>query len=109
MAYMSPWESPNQRLTVLFIFEEFTLDTERRELRLGPGLVSIEPQVFDLLVYLIRKRDRVVSKDDMIADVWNGRIVSDSALTARINAARTAVRDSGAAQRLIKTLPRKGI
>src|SRR5262249_28097709 len=66
------------------------------------------PQVFDLLVYLIENRDRVVSKDDLIEGVWKGRIVSDSTLTTRINAVRRAVGDSGEHQRLIRTLPRKG-
>jgi TolB-like protein len=94
---------------LLFRFEDFSLDATRRELRRGGDLVSLEPQVFDLLVYLVRNRDRVVSKDDMIAAVWGGRIVSESALTNRINAARAAVGDSGEAQRLIKTLQRKGI
>ena len=65
--------------------------------------------VFDLLEYLIRNRERVVSKDDLIDGIWGGRIVSESALTTRINAARTAIGDSGAEQRLIKTLSRKGI
>ena len=69
---------------MLFSFEDFTLDSERRELRAGGGVVSIEPQVFDLLVYLIENRDRVVSKDDLIASVWGGRIVSDSTLDSRI-------------------------
>jgi len=64
--------------------------------------------VFDLLDYLIRNRERVVSKDDLISAVWNGRIVSDAALTTRLNAARIAIGDSGEKQRLIKTLPRKG-
>ena len=70
--------------------------------------VSITPQVFDLLDYLIRNRERVVSKDDLIGAVWNGRIVSDAALTTRLNAARNAIGDSGEEQRLLKTLPRKG-
>src|SRR5215468_6532185 len=71
-------------------------------------LVPLPPQVFDLLVYLIENRERVVSKDDLIAAVWSGRIVSDSALTTRLNVARNAIGDSGEEQRLIKTLPRKG-
>ena len=70
--------------------------------------MSITPQVFDLLDYLIRNRERVVSKDDLISAVWSGRIVSDAALTTRLNAARTAIGDSGKIQSLIKTLPRKG-
>jgi TolB-like protein/Tfp pilus assembly protein PilF len=88
--------------------ENYTLDIGRRELRRGNELLALTPQVFDVLLYLIQNRDRVVSKDDLIAGVWNGRIVSDSALTTRINAARTAVCDNGEQQRLIKTLPRRG-
>jgi TolB-like protein len=68
----------------------------------------MEPQVFDLLVYLVQHHDRVVSKDDLIASVWSGRIVSDSTLTSRINAARKAIGDSGRDQRLIRTIPRRG-
>jgi TolB-like protein len=94
---------------VLYSFEAMTLDTGTRELRRGDGLISIEPKVFDLLVHLIANRGRVVSKDDLIAAVWDGRIVSESALTTAINAARVALGDSGDEQRLIKTLPRKGL
>ena len=74
----------------------------------GRTSCSVAPQVFDLLDYLIRNRERVVSKDDLIDAIWNGRIVSDAALTTRLNAARTAIGDSGEEQHLIKTLPRKG-
>ena len=81
--------------SVLFLFEDNVLDPGRRELRCKGQLVAVEPQVFDLLVFLIRNRERVVSKDDMIAGVWGGRIVSDSTLTSRINAARRAIGDSG--------------
>jgi TolB-like protein/DNA-binding winged helix-turn-helix (wHTH) protein len=91
-----------------YLFEDYTFDTERRELHRGADAVSISPQVFDLLEYLIRNRQRVVSKDDLISTVWNGRIVSDAALTTRLNAARNAIADSGEKQCLIKTLPRKG-
>ena len=69
----------------------------------------MQPQVFDLLVYLIQNRDRVVSKEDLIALVWGGRTVSDSTFTSRINAARTAIGDSGRHQRLIRTISRKGL
>ena len=69
----------------------------------------MQPQVFDLLEYLIANRDRVVSKDDILEAVWGGRIVSEFALTTRINATRTAIGDDGDQQRLIRTLPRKGI
>ena len=91
-----------------YLFEEYAFDTDRRELHRGADVVSVAPQVFDLLDYLIRNRERVVTKDDVINVIWNGRIVSDAALTTRLNAARTAIGDSGEEQRLIKTLPRKG-
>ena len=91
-----------------YLFEKYTFDTDRRELRRGAEVVSIAPQVFDLLDCLIRNRQRVVSKDDLIATVWKGRIVSDAALTTRLNAARSAIGDTGEKQYLIKTLPRKG-
>ncbi|MGA9283144.1 MAG: alpha/beta fold hydrolase [Pseudolabrys sp.] len=92
-----------------FRFENQILDSDRRELRRGSELVSLEPQVFDLLLYLIQNRDRVISKDDLIASVWGGRIVSDSTLDSRINATRKAVGDSGDEQRLIRTVARKGV
>src|SRR5690348_7131578 len=85
------------------------LDTDRRELRRGAESIAIEPQVFDLLVYLVENRERVVSRDDLIASVWGGRIVSDSTLATRINAARKALGDSGEQQRLIRTIARKGL
>ena len=72
------------------------------------SLFAVEPQVFDLLVYLVQNRDRVVSKSDLIALVWEGRIVSESTLTSRINAARKAIGDSGEDQKLIRTITRKG-
>jgi TolB-like protein len=93
---------------LLYRFEKYVLDTDRRELRLDGDLVPLAPQVFDILVYLIRHRERVISKDDLMAVVWGGRIVSESALTTRLNGARKAIGDSGEGQRLIKTLPRKG-
>jgi DNA-binding winged helix-turn-helix (wHTH) protein len=91
---------------VQFLFADHALDADRRELRRGAELIAIEPQVFDLLVYLLQNRDRVVSKDDLLASVWGGRIVSDSTLTSRVNAARKAVGDS---QRLIRAIARKGL
>jgi TolB-like protein len=92
-----------------FRFENHVLDIDRRELRRGSDLIALEPQVFDLLLFLVQNRDRVVSKDDLIASVWHGRIVSDSTLTSRINAARKALGDSGKEQRLIRTVARKGL
>jgi len=90
-------------------FGDCQIDLERRELWRAKRAVHVEPQVFDLLVYLVQNRDRVVSKDDLIDSVWGGRIVSESTLTSRINAARTAVGDSGRTQQLIRTIPRKGL
>jgi TolB-like protein/Flp pilus assembly protein TadD len=92
-----------------YLFSDCALDTDRRELTRGVAMVPVEPQVFDLLVHLIENRERVVSKDDLLAAIWQGRSISDSALFNRINAARSAVGDSGDRQRLIKTLPRKGL
>ncbi|HWZ38435.1 MAG TPA: winged helix-turn-helix domain-containing tetratricopeptide repeat protein [Bradyrhizobium sp.] len=90
-------------------FGDYEIDVERRELRRAKTPVHVEPQVFDLLVYLVQNRDRVVSKDDLIASVWGGRSISDSTLTSRINAARNAVGDSGAEKKLIRTIARKGL
>src|SRR6516164_6312698 len=90
------------------LFCDHTLDPDRRELRRGSEPIAVEPQVFDLLIHLIRNRDRVVSKDDLIASVWDGRIVSESTLTSRINAARKAIGDSGEEQKLIRTIARRG-
>src|SRR5215831_10320661 len=94
---------------VRFLFEDYGLDTERRELRRGSALLSMEPQVFDLLEFLVRNRDRVVSKDDLLASVWGGRIVSESTLASRINAARRIVGDTGEQQRLIRTIIGRGV
>jgi len=94
---------------LLYLFEDFALDTERRELRRGDAAVAVQPKIFDLLAYVIENRQRVVSRDDLIAQVWDGRIVSESALARCINGARSAIGDSGEAQRLIKTLPSKGL
>ncbi len=94
---------------MVLAFGDYRLDIERRELRRGTELIDVEPKVFDLLAFLVQHRDRVVSKDDLLQAVWGGRIVSESALTTRINAARRALGDDGAAQRLIRTFTRKGI
>jgi len=92
-----------------YFFASYSLDPGRRELRHGTESIAVEPQVFDLLTYLVENRDHVVSKDDLIASVWGGRIVSESTLTSRINAARKAIGDSGEQQKLIRTISRKGI
>ena len=91
-----------------YVFEDFALDPDRRELTRNAEAVAIGPQVFDLLLFLVRNRERVVSKDDLLDAVWSGRIVSESTLTSHINAVRKAVGDNGADQRLIRTVARKG-
>ena len=107
---MLGWPRLVTEWTILrYSFEDYVLDMGTHELRRSDVPVAVEPKVFDLLAYLIENRLRVVSKDDLIAHVWDGRIVSDSALFTRINMARSAVGDSGETQRLIKTLPRKGV
>ena len=92
-----------------FIFADHTLDISLRELRRGAIPVPVEPQVFDLLTYLVKNRDRVVTKHDLIGAIWGGRIVTDSTLTSRINAARKAVGDNGEEQKLIRTIARRGV
>jgi TolB-like protein/tetratricopeptide (TPR) repeat protein len=94
---------------VQFLFGDYALDIDRRELKRGSEQILIGPQVFDLLVYLVRNRERVVSKDDLIEQVWGGRIVSESTLTSYINAVRKAIGDSGEEQHLIRTVARKGL
>jgi TolB-like protein/tetratricopeptide (TPR) repeat protein len=91
-----------------FAFKDYVLDLERRELTRGSAAVSVGPQVFDLLVYLVQNRERVVSKDSLLDAVWGGRIVSESTLTSHINAVRKAIGDSGEEQHLVRTIPRKG-
>jgi TolB-like protein len=90
-------------------FGQYRLEIERRELRCGAELIELEPKAFDLLAFLVQHRNRVVSKDDLLQAVWHGRIVSESALTTRLNAVRRAIGDDGSAQRLIRTFTRKGI
>lgn len=95
-------------LTLPFVFEDYVLDQERRELTLRGQVVAVGPQVFDLLLQLVSNRDRVVSKDDLLNAVWSGRIVSESTITSHINAVRKAIGDTGEEQRLVRTVPRKG-
>jgi DNA-binding winged helix-turn-helix (wHTH) protein len=91
-----------------FLFGECTLDADTRELRRAGRVVHLEPQVFDVLVHLINRRDHVVSKDELVAKVWHGRIVSDSTLSSRITAARRAIGDNGEQQSFIRTIARRG-
>ncbi len=93
---------------MIYRFDAFSLDTESLELRDGDDPVAVEPGVFSILAYLIDNRDRVVSKDELIEAIWDGRAISDGALNSRINAARRAVGDSGSSQSVIKTFARRG-
>ena len=93
---------------MIYRFEEFELDLERREIRRQNSPIDVEPQVFDLLNCLIERSERVVSKDELLEQVWGGRIVSESTLSSRINAARRILGDDGKQQRLIRTYPRRG-
>src|SRR6516162_10204573 len=98
-----------REIKVRYLFEDHTLDAERRELRRGSLLLSMEPQVFDLLAFLVKNRDRVVSRDDLLASVWGGRIVSESTIASRISAVRRVIGDNGEQQRLVRTIIGKGI
>jgi TolB-like protein len=91
-----------------YLFDDYALDADLRELHRGQVAVPVAPQVFDLIEYLIRERNRVVSKDELIDAVCSGRIVSEAAITTRLNVARSVLGDSGDEQRLIKTVRRKG-
>src|ERR1700730_6835562 len=101
--------TPGSSFKLLYLFEDYALDTDRRELRRGAALLSMEPQVFDLLVFLVGSRDRVVSRDDLLAAVWGGRIVSESTIATRINAVRRVIGDNGEQQRLIRTIIGRGV
>jgi TolB-like protein len=93
---------------VQYLFGDYALDPDRRELTRHAGAVAIGPKVFDLLLFLVQNRERVVSKDALLEAVWSGRIVSESTLTSHINAVRKAIGDNGEEQRLIRTVARKG-
>ena len=93
---------------MIYEFANYSLDVARRELRFDGRSIHVEPQTFDVLQYLVANRERVVSKDDLIAAVWKGRIVCKSTLSSSIAAVRKAVGDSSEAQRFIRTVPRKG-
>lgn len=93
---------------MIFTINECSVDTDAYEVRRNGSLVRVEPQVFDLLVQLLENRDRLVTKDEIIARVWNGRVVSEAALSSRIKAVRQAIGDDGASQALIRTVRRRG-
>ena len=91
-----------------YAFNEFELDPDKFELRRDGDLVALEPQVFALLKFLIERRDRMVSKDDIIENVWHGGVASDASIASRIRLARQAVGDDGTAQHSIRTIHGRG-
>ena len=93
---------------MIFRFGDFELDLARVELRHGGQPCPVEPQVFALLALLVENRERLVSRDELIEKVWDGRIVTDAAIASRVKSARQALGDDGEAQRFIRTLHRKG-
>ncbi|OQW55944.1 MAG: hypothetical protein A4S14_11195 [Proteobacteria bacterium SG_bin9] len=99
---------PGWETRMLCKFGLYTLDTERCELRRNTDRVDLEPQVFSLLCYLVQERSRIVTREDLIAAVWSGRLVSDSTINSRISAARKAVGDRGSSARMIRSFPRRG-
>lgn len=92
----------------VYRFEDFELDLEQFQLRRGKEILAAEPQVLEVLAYLVANRGRLVSKSELLDSVWGDRFVSESALTSRIKAARRAVGDDGRNQRLIKTVHGRG-
>ena len=106
-----PWDSPwawTMLAAVIYRFGEFELDLARAELRAGETLCPLEPQVFALLTHLVENRDRLISRDELLEKVWDGRVVSDAAIASRIKSARQALGDDGTAQRFIRTMHRQG-
>src|SRR5215217_3987612 len=91
-----------------YSFAEFVIDLNQQELRRMGELIHVEPQVFDVIVHLVRNHDRIVSKDELIETIWNGRIISEAALSSRINGARRALGDNGNDQIFIKTFHKRG-
>ena len=93
---------------MIYRFGSFELDTARMELRDGGQAVPVEPQVFALLRLLVERRDRMVPRDEIISEIWDGRFVSDSAVTSRIKSLRQALGDDGKTQRYIRTIHGQG-
>lgn len=93
---------------MILTFGNCEIDCDKLELCREGMSIHVEPQVFDVLAYLVRHRSHVVSRDELIQAVWDGRVVSDDAVTSRINAARRAIGDTGREQRFIRTIPRRG-
>jgi TolB-like protein len=93
---------------MIYRFGPFELDTAKAELRSGGEVCSVEPQVFALLALLVDNRERLVSKDEIIEKVWDGRVVSEAAVASRIKSARKVLGDDGKTQQFIKTIHRQG-
>src|SRR3984957_18474103 len=93
---------------MIYKFGAFELDMATGELRNGDKTFCLEPQVFALLALLIENRERLVSKEEIIDKVWDGRIVSDAAVASRIRSARQALGDDGKSQRFIRTIHSQG-
>lgn len=92
-----------------YSFAGCVLDAESYSLARNGQPVAVEPQVFDLLTLLARNAGRLVTKDQIVEEIWNGRIVSEATISARVNAARTAVGDNGKDQKIIRTVTRRGL
>jgi TolB-like protein len=93
---------------MIYWFGPFELDLARVELRTGGQPCRMEPQVFALLAFLVENRDRLVSRDEIIEKVWDGRVVSNSAVDSRVKSARKALGDDGRTQRFIRTVHGQG-
>lgn len=96
-------------VSMIYRFGAFALDLDRLELHASGSVCPLEPQVFALLALLVENRDRVISKEEIIEKVWDGRIVSDAALASRVKSARRALGDDGKSQRFIRTIQRRGL
>src|SRR3954470_8719592 len=94
---------------MIYGFNDFELAPGRVELRRNGGLVHVEPQVFALVLLLVENRERMVSRDEIVEKVWEGRIVSDAAISSRIKSARQALGDDGSTQRVIRTVHGQGL
>src|SRR5690606_7236212 len=92
----------------IYRFDTGEIDLDTRELRVAGEPVPVEPQVFDVLAYLILHRDRLIPKTELLDQVWGNQFVSEAALTSRIKSARSAIGDDGAEQRLIRTQRGRG-
>lgn len=95
-------------MVIVIRFADVTIDTDRREVRRGGTPIEVQPQVFDVLVHLAEHRNRVVTKEELLDEVWKHRLVTESAITSRIKSARQAIGDNGREQRMIKTMHGRG-